>query len=111
MLDEIDSGLDVDALRAVSRRIEAATTEGLGGSGPLGVLAITHYTRLLEVLHPDTVHIFAAGRVLESGGPELAGRLEAEGYVPWTDGIDADTEGPSERERPVIEDPFADPLL
>jgi Fe-S cluster assembly ATP-binding protein len=114
VLDEIDSGLDVDALRAVSRRIEEATSEGLGESGPLGVLAITHYTRLLEVLHPDVVHIFAAGRVLESGGPELAARLEAEGYAPWTDGLaDEAAVGAASggAERPVVEDPFADPLL
>ncbi len=80
VLDEIDSGLDVDALRAVSQRVEAATSED-----GLGVLAITHYNRLLEELHSDVVHIFAAGRILESGGPELATRLEAEGYAAWTE--------------------------
>lgn len=75
VLDEIDSGLDVDALRQVSKRIEAATTEW-----GLGVLAITHYTRLLQHLHADVVHIFSGGRILRSGGPELADELEAEGY-------------------------------
>lgn len=76
VLDELDSGLDVDALRAVSRRIEAATTEW-----NLGVLAITHYTRLLTELRPDVVHVFSGGRVIESGGPEVAERLESEGYA------------------------------
>lgn len=76
LLDEIDSGLDVDALRAVSKRIEAATTEF-----NLGVLAITHYQRLLEELKPDRVHILAQGRIIASGGPELADQLEAEGYA------------------------------
>ncbi len=113
VLDEIDSGLDVDALRAVARRIEDASTEGIDGGEPLGVLAITHYTRLLEELHPDVVHIFAAGQVLETGGPELADRLEVEGYVPWTDALDAEAGNGAKPadERPVIEDPFADPLV
>ncbi|MCP4437007.1 MAG: Fe-S cluster assembly ATPase SufC [Actinomycetia bacterium] len=110
VLDEIDSGLDVDALRAVSKRIEDATRDGLEGGPPLGVLAITHYTRLLEELRADRVHIFVAGRIVESGGPELADRLEVEGYAAWTDGMAVD-EGDSEPERPVIDDPFADPLL
>ncbi len=79
VLDELDSGLDVDALRAVSRRLEAATT----GPDPIGILAITHYSRLLEVLHADVVHIFAGGRILDTGGPELVDRLEAEGYASW----------------------------
>jgi Fe-S cluster assembly ATP-binding protein len=106
ILDEIDSGLDVDALRAVSRRVEAATTED-----GLGVLAITHYNRLLEELHPDVVHIFAGGRILESGGPELANRLEAEGYGAWLD-ADADAGGASgpSANGPASEDPFADPF-
>jgi len=66
VLDEIDSGLDVDALRAVSRRIEAETAE----TG-LGVLAITHYNRLLNELHPDRIHVLSQGRIVASGGPEL----------------------------------------
>jgi Fe-S cluster assembly ATP-binding protein len=78
VLDEIDSGLDVDALRAVSRRIEAMTTEA-----DLGVLAITHYNRLLYELRPDRVHVLAHGRIVESGGPELALELEATGYAAY----------------------------
>jgi Fe-S cluster assembly ATP-binding protein len=78
VLDELDSGLDVDALRAVSRRIEALTDQGLG------VLAITHYRRLLTELRPDHVHVLAGGRIAASGGPELAEELEAEGYVRYT---------------------------
>ena len=77
VLDEIDSGLDVDALRAVARRIEEATSDGLG------VLAITHYTRLLGVLHADRVHIMVRGRIVKSGGPELADELERTGYERW----------------------------
>jgi Fe-S cluster assembly ATP-binding protein len=76
MLDELDSGLDVDALRACARRVEALTHESA-----LGVLAITHYTRLLNELKPDVVHILAKGRIVATGGPELADRLEAEGYA------------------------------
>ena len=75
VLDEIDSGLDVDALRDVSRRIEAMTEEN-----GLGVLAITHYARLLTELRPDRVHVFLGGRVVTSGGPELADELEVSGY-------------------------------
>ncbi len=92
VLDELDSGLDVDALRAVSRRIELATnavggtTSGAAGSRPaerppLGVLAITHYRRLLEELRPDVVHILVDGRIVASGGPELAGEIEETGYA------------------------------
>jgi Fe-S cluster assembly ATP-binding protein len=77
VLDEIDSGLDVDALRAVARRVEDATTEGLG------VLAITHYTRLLGELRADRVHIMIRGEIVTSGGPELADELERTGYEPW----------------------------
>ncbi len=73
VLDEIDSGLDVDALRAVSRRIEQATNE----TG-LGVLAITHYNRLLLELRPDRVHVLARGRIQLEGGPELARRARAD---------------------------------
>jgi len=78
ILDELDSGLDVDALRAVSRRIEALTTE----TG-LGVLAITHYTRLLLELKPDAVHVLSGGRIVKSAGPELADELEVTGYAPY----------------------------
>lgn len=76
ILDELDSGLDIDALRDCARRVEAATQ-----SDNLGVLAITHYVRLLEELKPDVVHILAAGRIVKSGGPELADVLERDGYA------------------------------
>lgn len=75
VLDETDSGLDVDALRVVSEGVNRAKeTTGLG------VLLITHYTRILRYIKPDFVHVFVAGRVAEEGGPELADRLEEEGY-------------------------------
>ena len=99
VLDEIDSGLDVDALRAVSRRIEAATSEF-----DLGVLAITHYSRLLHELHPDVVHVLSEGRIVASGGPELAQELERTGYAAY--GRDE----PADEAPPVLADPFADPL-
>ena len=76
ILDELDSGLDIDALRDCARRVEAATNES-----DLGVLAITHYVRLLEELKPDVVHILAAGRIVSTGGPELADQLERDGYA------------------------------
>ncbi len=75
ILDEIDSGLDVDALRTVSRRVEAETNDR-----GLGVLVITHYARLLTELKPDRVHVLAGGRIVRSGGPELADELESTGY-------------------------------
>ncbi|MDR1800005.1 MAG: Fe-S cluster assembly ATPase SufC [Bifidobacteriaceae bacterium] len=75
ILDETDSGLDVDALRIVSEGVNRVK-EATG----LGVMLITHYTRILRYIHPDFVHVFVDGRVAERGGPELAERLEAEGY-------------------------------
>lgn len=78
ILDEIDSGLDVDALRAVARRVEAATHDD-----GLGVLAITHYSRLLSELKPDMVHVLSQGRIVASGGPELADELERTGYAAY----------------------------
>jgi Fe-S cluster assembly ATP-binding protein len=78
ILDEIDSGLDIDALRDVSRRIELATTEA-----GLGVLAITHYSRLLHELKPDVVHVLSAGRIVKTGGAELAVELEETGYAAY----------------------------
>jgi Fe-S cluster assembly ATP-binding protein len=107
VLDEIDSGLDVDALWAVARRVEAATSES-----QLGVLAITHYTRLLRVLRCDYTHVLSRGRIVKSGGPELADELERSGYAEWAqEEADADqasaTDAPA---RPQIVDPFADPL-
>ena len=75
ILDELDSGLDIDALRDCSRRVEALTHDGLG------VLVITHYSRLLHELKPDHVHILVKGRIVASGGPELAAQLEVDGYA------------------------------
>jgi Fe-S cluster assembly ATP-binding protein len=85
VIDEIDSGLDIDALREVARRIEQMTQkemtqEGDDGPEPLGVLAITHYARLLTELRPDRIHVLRDGRVVLSGGPELADQLEESGY-------------------------------
>ncbi len=75
ILDETDSGLDVDALKIVSEGVNRAKA-----NTDLGVLLITHYTRILRYIQPDFVHVFVAGKVAEQGGPELAERLEAEGY-------------------------------
>jgi Fe-S cluster assembly ATP-binding protein len=80
ILDELDSGLDIDALRACARRIEAAT-QPTGDSPGLGVLAITHYNRLLAELRPDRIHILVRGQLVAEGGPELADELEASGYA------------------------------
>jgi Fe-S cluster assembly ATP-binding protein len=107
VLDEIDSGLDVDALRAVARRIEAATTET-----NLGVLAITHYTRLLGVLRPDFTHVLSQGRIVANGGPELADELERTGYAGWIEEeTPAGATGAATRpaDRPVVDDPFGGP--
>lgn len=75
VLDETDSGLDVDALKIVSEGVNRAK-ENTG----LGLLLITHYTRILRYIKPDFVHVFVNGKVAEQGGPELADRLEEEGY-------------------------------
>ncbi|MDP1877354.1 MAG: Fe-S cluster assembly ATPase SufC [Actinomycetota bacterium] len=75
ILDETDSGLDVDALRIVSEGVNTFR-EQTGA----GVLLITHYTRILRYIAPDVVHVFVDGRIVESGGPELADVLESEGY-------------------------------
>lgn len=79
VLDEIDSGLDVDALADVGRRVEEATTEW-----GLGVLAITHFRRLLDVLRPDVVHVLSDGRVVATGGRELAELVDRTGYAAYT---------------------------
>jgi Fe-S cluster assembly ATP-binding protein len=102
VLDELDSGLDVDGLRLVSRRVERATNED-----GLGVLAITHYSRLLRELRPDRVHVLAKGRIQESGGPELADELERTGYAQWAEPDLAET---SVGIAGFGEDPFADPF-
>lgn len=75
VLDETDSGLDVDALKIVSEGVNR-----LKGSSDVGIMLITHYTRILRYITPDFVHVFVDGRVAEQGGPELADRLENEGY-------------------------------
>ena len=75
VLDETDSGLDIDAVRVVSEGVNRFRTKG-----DRGVLLITHYTRILRYIQPDFVHVFVDGRVAEEGGPELAEKLEAEGY-------------------------------
>jgi Fe-S cluster assembly ATP-binding protein len=80
VLDETDSGLDVDALKVVSEGVNRAE-ENTG----LGILLITHYTRILRYIKPDFVHVFVDGRVAEQGGPELAERLEEEGYDRFVD--------------------------
>ena len=77
ILDETDSGLDVDALRVVADGVNQ-----LRGPG-LGILLITHYTRVLRYISPDFVHVMVEGRVVQSGGPELADDLEASGYERW----------------------------
>jgi len=91
VLDELDSGLDVDALGQVSRRIERATREG---DPPLGVIAITHYRRLLVELPAQHVHVLSEGRIVASGGPELAEELERTGYAAYR-------EAPPEPGRPA----------
>ncbi len=113
MLDELDSGLDIDALRDCARRVEAMSNDRTGDAEPLGVLAITHYNRLLEELHADVVHVFAGGRILETGGPEVATRLEVEGYGAFADptGLftgDEDIEAAAATG--AMPDPFADPF-
>ena len=79
ILDELDSGLDIDALRDCAQRVEDATREL-----NLGVLVITHYSRLFEQLKPDFVHILTNGRVVKSAGPELADELEVTGYAAYS---------------------------
>jgi Fe-S cluster assembly ATP-binding protein len=78
VLDETDSGLDIDALKVVSEGVNRFRSD------ETGVLLITHYTRILRYVKPDFVHVFAAGRVVEEGGPELAELLENEGYERFT---------------------------
>ena len=75
ILDETDSGLDVDALKVVSEGVNRAKD-----ANNLGIMLITHYTRILRYIKPDFVHVFANGRIVEEGGPELAERLEEQGY-------------------------------
>jgi Fe-S cluster assembly ATP-binding protein len=81
ILDETDSGLDIDALRVVSEGVNRVRD-----TGEAGTLLITHYTRILRYIEPDHVHVFARGRIVESGGAELADKLEAEGYEQYVKG-------------------------
>jgi len=80
ILDETDSGLDVDALRVVSEGVNRYAE-----AEHAGVLLITHYTRILRYIHPQFVHVFVDGRIVASGGPELADELEENGYVRFTE--------------------------
>ena len=82
ILDETDSGLDVDALRVVSEGVNRVRE-----TGQVGVLLITHYTRILRYITPDFVHVFAGGRIVEEGGPELAEQLETEGYERFSQAV------------------------
>ncbi|MGM9470538.1 Fe-S cluster assembly ATPase SufC [Pseudarthrobacter sp. YS3] len=86
ILDETDSGLDVDALKVVSEGVNRAHE-----TGKMGTLLITHYTRILRYIKPDFVHVFVDGQVVEEGGPELADRLEEEGYDRYASGAGAAT--------------------
>ena len=79
ILDETDSGLDIDALDEVALGVDAVRQ----ARPQLGVLVVTHYRRILDRLHPDVVHLLIDGRIVSSGGPELANRLEEEGYEAW----------------------------
>jgi len=78
ILDETDSGLDVDALRIVSEGVNRVKA-----NSDLGVMLITHYTRILRYIKPDYVHVFASGKIVEEGGPELADKLEEKGYAEY----------------------------
>ncbi len=113
VLDELDSGLDIDALRACAERIEALTDSGLG------VLCITHYHRLLDYLPADQVHVLVDGRIVDSGGPDLALELENEGYARFltsnveSAGVTVSIGGlgaAKEVSKPDADDPFPDPL-
>ncbi|MFI7543314.1 Fe-S cluster assembly ATPase SufC [Actinoplanes sp. NPDC049599] len=84
ILDETDSGLDIDALRVVSEGVNRVRA-----SGEAGLLLITHYTRILRYIKPDFVHVFVAGKIVQEGGPELAEQLEAEGYERYVAGARA----------------------
>jgi Fe-S cluster assembly ATP-binding protein len=101
VLDELDSGLDVDALRDLAARVRELVAER-----DLGVLAITHYARLLTELRPQHVHVFMAGRVVTSGGPELADRLEREGYETLAAELGVTDMAVTIEEEP---DPFSEP--
>src|SRR5215207_864062 len=84
ILDETDSGLDIDALRVVSEGVNRYAEQEHGG-----ILLITHYTRILRYISAQFVHVFVGGRIVESGGPELADELEEKGYVRFTQTVGA----------------------
>jgi Fe-S cluster assembly ATP-binding protein len=84
ILDETDSGLDVDALRVVSEGVNR-----YAAAEHAGVLLITHYTRILRYIQPQFVHVFFGGRIIQSGGPELADELEENGYERFTQVVEA----------------------
>ena len=84
VLDETDSGLDIDALKIVSEGVNRFKE-----NGDKGVLLITHYTRILRYIQPQFVHVFVGGRIVESGGPELADELDANGYERFTQAVGA----------------------
>ena len=86
ILDEIDSGLDIDALRVVARGVNALRR------ADRAVLLVTHYKRLLEYIPADRIHVMAGGRIVRSGGPELAEELERTGYA-WADGMKPEVRG------------------
>ena len=100
ILDETDSGLDIDALRIVAEGVNAMLNPNMG------VLVITHYQRLLNYITPDRVHVLAAGRIVASGGKDLALRLEEEGYAPIL--AEAGLEGEVTDEAPAGEAPVAE---
>jgi Fe-S cluster assembly ATP-binding protein len=79
VLDETDSGLDIDALRIVSEGVNSLR------DGKRGFLVITHYQRLLDYIVPDKVHVMVDGRIIQTGGPELAKELEKTGYTDWAE--------------------------
>ena len=104
ILDETDSGLDVDALRVVSEGVNRVRVDG-----DIGILLITHYTRILRYIKPDFVHVFIDGRIVEEGGPELAERLEARGLRPLHGGPRACRDGHRRSLIPVTSAPAIEP--
>ncbi len=79
ILDETDSGLDIDGVRVVARGVDEVRSR----RPDLGVVVVTHYRRILDALKPDLIHVLIAGRIVATGGPELAARLDREGYEAW----------------------------
>ena len=106
LLDETDSGLDVDALRVVAEGVNRVRSRGTTGT-----LLITHYTRILRYVTPDVVHVLYKGRLAETGGPELADELEANGYARYGGESDGAADGPGPQHAPLPgtpENPAAD---